>query len=152
VLDHECHLRGLKLASPNLAENVVANEAHLRMIQDVVSRLAGQSTTIKGWAITVTGALLGYGVSQSKPALAIVAGYAILAFAALDGYYLALERAYRDLYQQAVAGTAEEWRLRIDRLGRQQLLAAAVSPAHLLLYGASVAIVTVIGGYLAASG
>jgi len=85
------------------------------MIQNAIARFAPQSTTIKGWSITVTAALLGFGATTTTPVVAVVAGYATLAFAALDAYYLSLERAYRKLYDSAVADHAEPWSLSVTR-------------------------------------
>lgn len=124
----------------------MAIEAHLQMIQSVISRLAGQSTTVKGWSITMTGALLGYGASTGTPLLAFIAGYVVVAFAALDGYYLALERAYRALYTEAMGGTAADWSLTVPRPSRALFLKATMSPANVILYGASLSVVAVVGG------
>jgi hypothetical protein len=103
------------------------------MIQAVISRLAAQSTTVKGWSITLTGALLGYGATTATPVLALIAAYVVLAFAALDGYYLSVERAYRGLYADAVAGSAAQWSLTVDRPTRAGYLSATLSPANVIL-------------------
>ncbi|MFG3639057.1 hypothetical protein ACGF3C_02135 [Micromonospora sp. NPDC047762] len=92
-------------------------EVHLQMIQAVVARLSSQSTTVKGWCVTVASALLGFGANSTRPAVAVLAVYVVAAFAALDAYYLSLERAYRTLYQRAVDGTTAPWQLDIDRPG-----------------------------------
>src|SRR5690242_9956473 len=101
--------------------------AHLQMIQDIVIRLAGQSTNVKGWAITVTSALLGYGVSQHEVILTVVACYAILGFASLDAYYLALERAYRQLFAEAVGGNVDAWALKANHIDTNLFLRAFLS-------------------------
>jgi hypothetical protein len=128
---------------------VMAIEAHLQMIQAVISRLAGQSTTVKGWSITLTGALLGYGASTRTPLIAFVAGYAVIAFAALDGYYLALERGYRSLYTEVLDGQAEDWSMVNPRPIRSLYLKATFSLANIILYGASLSVVAIIGVFLA---
>src|SRR5687768_13405557 len=48
-------------------------EAHLQMIQSVISRLSAQSITVKGWSVTVTAALLGFGASSTTASVALVA-------------------------------------------------------------------------------
>jgi hypothetical protein len=126
----------------------MATEAHLQMIQAVIARLASQSTTVKGWSITLTGALLGYGATTATPLLALIAAYAVLAFAALDAYYLTLERAYRALYTQAATGTLAARDLTITPPGPTAYLCALRSPANAILYGASLLITATIGGYL----
>ena len=121
-------------------------EAHLQMVQDVISRLAGQSTTVKGWSITVTGALLGYGASTGSAALALIAAWAVVAFAALDAYYLSLERAYRAHYEAAVAGAIADWDLNITPPTGADYYAAIRSRANLLLY--STALLTTAAIYI----
>lgn len=73
---------------------------HMEMIQAVVARLAGNSFLIKGWAITLTGAFLGFAVNKDDSGLAAAAFVAILVFWALDTYYLRSERLFRALYDR----------------------------------------------------
>ena len=68
---------------------------HMEMIQAVVARLAGNSFLIKGWALTLTGAFLGFGIDKNDWALAAMAFLPILVFGALDTYYLWAERRFR---------------------------------------------------------
>jgi hypothetical protein len=126
----------------------VATEAHLQMIQAVISRLAGQSTTIKGWCVTVTGALLGFGASSATPIVAIIAVYVVCAFAALDAYFLTLERGYRALYQRARDDRTDPWELTINRPTPKQVATALLSPAVVMLYGMSLLVAVSIGIYL----
>lgn len=126
----------------------MSTEAHLQMIQAVVSRLATQSTTVKGWCVTVTAAVLGFGVTTTTPVAVLIAGYVIAAFAMLDSYYLALERAYRTLYNRAVGGGVPPWTLTIERVTLRDVVAAFRSPAVVLLYGASLLAALGVGGYL----
>ncbi|MFI7430063.1 hypothetical protein ACIBPB_23980 [Micromonospora sp. NPDC049836] len=126
----------------------MSTEAHLQMIQAVVSRLATQSTTVKGWCVTVTAAVLGFGVTTTTPVAVLIAGYVIAAFAMLDSYYLALERAYRTLYNRAVAGGVPPWTLTIERIALRDVVAAFRSPAVVLLYGASLLAALGVGGFL----
>lgn len=71
---------------------------HMEMIQAVIARAAGNSFLIKGWALTLTGAFLGFGVNKSSPGLAAAAFLPILVFWLLDTYYLRMERLFRELY------------------------------------------------------
>jgi hypothetical protein len=115
----------------------VAADAHLQMIQAVITRLSAQSTTIKGWCVTVTAALLGLSANATSPAIAIIAFYVVISFAVLDAYYLAVERAHRVLYERTVAGQVPQWSLTISRPTLRQTLRALRSPSIALLYGAS---------------
>lgn len=120
-------------------DSIVATESHLQMIQAVVARLSAQSTTIKGWCVTVTAALLSFGANATTPVICAIALYVVVAFAVLDAYYLTLERAHRRLYEQVVRGTAERWTFAIGRPTFREVLRAAGSPSILLLYGTSLA-------------
>jgi hypothetical protein len=126
----------------------VSIEIHLQMIQGVVARLASQSTTIKGWCVTVTAALLGVGAGSTTPLVAVIAGYVVGTFAVLDAYYLSLERSYRDLYRRTAAGQVDDWSLDIDRPGWGDIGQALKAPAVVLLYGMSLFTATVVAAYL----
>ena len=121
------------------------------MIQNVITRLASQSTTIKGWCVTVTAALLGVGAGSTTPLVAVIAAYVVASFAVLDAYYLALERGYRELYRRTAAGRAEEWSLDIDRPGWDEVGQALKAPAIALLYGASLLTAAAVAAYLFAT-
>jgi hypothetical protein len=69
------------------------------MIQGVVSRLATFSANAKNFCITVVAALLGIAFQQHLPVLLIAAAFVVISFAALDVYYLAQERRFREFYR-----------------------------------------------------
>lgn len=71
---------------------------HLEFIQAVISRMAGNSFLLKGWALTVSGALFGFSAGRVSWPIATVGLLPVVAFWALDGYFLAQERLYRSLY------------------------------------------------------
>jgi hypothetical protein len=80
---------------------------HMEMIQGVVSRLAGNSFLIKGWALTLTGAFLGFAVNKSSSGLAAAALIPIVLFWALDSYYLRVERLFRALFEEVRTSSAQ---------------------------------------------
>jgi hypothetical protein len=70
-------------------------------LQGVVQRLAGNSFLIKGWAVTLVSAVLGFALKDATTSpLAYLAIVPILLFWGLDGYYLAVERNVRHLYNE----------------------------------------------------
>jgi hypothetical protein len=73
---------------------------HLEMVQAVIARLASNSFLMKGWAITVSGAFLGFAIGKKEWALAVAGLLPILLFWWLDGYFLRAERMFRGLYDQ----------------------------------------------------
>jgi uncharacterized membrane protein YdfJ with MMPL/SSD domain len=126
----------------------MASEVHLQMIQAVVSRLAAQSTTIKGWCVTLTAALLGYGATAATPVIVGLAIYVIVAFAVLDAYYLVLERKYRELYLRSATGDEAGWSLTVGRPSPGQIAVAMLSPVVVILYGMSFLVAIGVGIYL----
>lgn len=77
--------------------------AHLQMIQGVVDRMAGNLFYLKGWAITLLAALFAISTShffsENKWSIALLV-VLLLLFWSLDGYFLSLERCFRDLYDK----------------------------------------------------
>jgi hypothetical protein len=119
------------------ADHVPASDSYLQMLQDNITRMAGQSTTVKGWCVTLTSALLGIGTTTTTPMVAALAIYVIATFAALDAYYLTLERAFRSLYTDAITDASPTWNLTPAKPSAVDLTRALASPATALLYGTS---------------
>jgi hypothetical protein len=126
----------------------MAIEIHLQMIQAAIARMASHSTTIKGWSVTVSGALLGYSATASTPVVAAIATYVIMAFAVLDAYYLAVERQYRLLYRRMTTDGGTPWLMEIEQPSGQQVATALRSPVILILYGSSLAVAAAVGIFL----
>ncbi len=75
---------------------------HLEMIQGVITRMAGNLFYLRGWSITLAAGLLALLSQKDKPKLfplVILAAVAVI-FWIYDGYFLAQERRYRDLYNE----------------------------------------------------
>jgi hypothetical protein len=72
---------------------------HLKMIQAVSARLAGNSFSIKGWSLTLVSALLVLGDKSVSPWNAVLGTIPIIAFAPLDAYYQTLETRFRKLHE-----------------------------------------------------
>ncbi|HYJ86999.1 MAG TPA: hypothetical protein VEW46_13145 [Pyrinomonadaceae bacterium] len=80
---------------------MAADEAklkHLELIQSVISRLAGNSFSMKGWSIPLVAALMALAAKDANERYAAVALLPALCFWGLDAYYLRQERLYRKLY------------------------------------------------------
>jgi hypothetical protein len=73
---------------------------HMEIIQAVVARLAGNSFLLKGWALTLTVAILGFAVNKNSAALALVALIPTIIFWGLDSYYLHTEWLFRELHRK----------------------------------------------------
>lgn len=77
--------------------------AHLQMIQGVIDRMAGNLFYLKGWAITLLAALFAISRSEilsSDSWSTILLIVLLFLFWILDGYFLSLERCFRDLYNK----------------------------------------------------
>jgi hypothetical protein len=77
------------------------------ILQSIIARMAQNSFTIKGWAVTVITALLAFSNKETDRWLAISALYPVVAFWGLDAYYLMQERLFRELGKQSAAPGAE---------------------------------------------
>lgn len=120
---------------------------HLEMIQRVIDRLAGNSFSYKGWAVTLSAALVAVAFSQTyQVAYAAVLPLVLLWF--LDGQVLATERAFRRLYEKARLGQLEpfDMNLRGEKPALAELMRATFALPMLLFYLSSILTVVVVGG------
>jgi hypothetical protein len=79
---------------------------HLEMIQGVISRLGTNSFLIKGWAVTVSGAFLGFAIGGKEWGLAAASLMPVVLFWLLDAYFLRAERMFRALHDAVRAFNA----------------------------------------------
>lgn len=86
----------------NLTEESASVQAHLQILQSVIQRMAGNSAACKAWCITLVSAILVLIADKNRPELAWLAGLPAILFFALDAYYLALEKAFRNSYNAFV--------------------------------------------------
>lgn len=83
-----------------------ANEAerdYLKLIQNVVDRMARCSFLMKGWSVTIVAAILALNAKDLRPWLSAVGFLPVLVFWILDSYYLRQERLFRALYSKAIS-------------------------------------------------
>ena len=81
---------------------------HLKMIQDVITRMASNSFSLKGWAVTLVAAIFALTWANISRNFLLIALIPIFAFWALDAYYLNLERKNRKLYDKVRKMDEEE--------------------------------------------
>ncbi|EOY4610661.1 hypothetical protein ACP52F_003544 [Vibrio cholerae] len=75
---------------------------HLELIQNVVSRMATNSFSIKGWTVTLVAALMALSAATASEKLFFFIAYVpAFAFWILDSYFLSLEKIYRKIYYYA---------------------------------------------------
>lgn len=78
-------------------------QTHLGIIQNVIQRMASNSSASKAWCVTLVSAILVIVADKGKPDYAFIAFLPTLVFAALDAYYLALEKAFRNSYNEFIS-------------------------------------------------
>ncbi len=89
---------------PTLSDQQVK---HLEFIQSVISRLSTDSFLMKGWAVTVAGAILGFAADHKNWGVALVGLVPVAAFWFLDVYFVRKERQFRTLYDEVRVSRAE---------------------------------------------
>jgi len=82
---------------PDLAVDRVKS---LDFVQAIITRLGTNSFTIKGWSIALATAIFAFTAKESHPRYAALAFLPAVVFWVLDAYYMSLEHAYRDVYNQ----------------------------------------------------
>jgi hypothetical protein len=87
----------------SLDESSPSVQSHLGILQGVIQRMAANSSQCKAWCITIVSAILVIVADKSKPDYAWIALLPTILFLALDSYYLALEKGFRESYNQFVA-------------------------------------------------
>lgn len=77
--------------------------AHLNMLQGIISRMAGYSSTVKNFAVTIAAASLAFAFQEDTLAPLWIALGASLLFGGLDAYYLYKEKAFRAAYDRVAS-------------------------------------------------
>lgn len=111
---------------------------HLEFVQAVITRHANSSFLVRGWALTVIAAYLAIVATRFEPLLAAMALVPLLAFWALDGYFLWQERLFRALYDdvRVSAQQVEPMSMSVGAYASSTTwLAAAGSKTLVLFYG-----------------
>lgn len=90
------------LSVSQLSESSPSVQTHLGIIQGVIERMAANSNSSKAWCITVVSAILVVVADKNKPDYALLALIPTFLFLALDTYYLAMEKGFRNSYNKFV--------------------------------------------------
>ena len=76
---------------------------HLEFIQATINRMAGNSFLLKGWAVTLVGALFALTFKEVDPLYLLISLIVLALFWRLDSYYLSRERLFIKLYERVSA-------------------------------------------------
>lgn len=80
----------------------VSIQTHLSITQNVIQRMADNSSASKAWCITLVSAMLVIVADKGKPEYTWIALLPTFFFAMLDAYYLALEKSFRNAYNDFI--------------------------------------------------
>jgi hypothetical protein len=119
------------------------SEKHLEFLQAAITRMAGNSFQMKAWSVAVASATVAFAAAKdSNPRVAVLGVVPIIAFWALDAYYLALERLFRAKYDAVrVLPAASDFDMSPGVVTATLGLQAVLRPAVWLLHLPMVALV-----------
>jgi len=80
---------------------------HLEFIQATINRMAGNSFLLKGWAVTLVGALFALTFKEVDPLYLLISLIVLALFWRLDSYYLSRERLFIKLYERVSASKGD---------------------------------------------
>jgi len=81
---------------------------HLQLLQGVVNRLSNAQYILKGWAVAVVVAVLGFAFRDKDTLFALAAFAPLATFLAFDLYLLHKEHRYRDYFDQVRMSEAND--------------------------------------------
>lgn len=119
---------------------------HLEMIEAIIARLANNSYTLKGWAITLVVGIITLSSKDHNRLYMVVAYIPLIAFWLLSSYYLYIENLYTILYNGVRVKKEEEidFDMSTKHIGhKKKIFAESIfSLSQLLFYGSSIIFLT----------
>lgn len=82
--------------------NPQAIQSHLEITQSIIQRMAANSNSCKTWCITIVSAILVIVAEKREPKYMYIAIIPTVLFYLLNSYYLALEKAFRESYNNFI--------------------------------------------------
>lgn len=73
---------------------------HLEFIQGTINRLSTNSFLLKGWSVVLVAALFALSAKDANTKFIYLAYFPAVVFWGLDGYFLMMERVYRQHYNR----------------------------------------------------
>lgn len=109
---------------------------HLEFIQNVISRMNSNSFMIKGWCVTLVSALFALAAKDSEIRFAVIAYFIIPMFWILDGFFLATERKYRELYNKVRIKKEEDidFNMSVEKVDIGDMLTNGVFTKTILIF------------------
>lgn len=116
--------------NPTSDKHVDLQIAHLSMIQGVIARMSSFSAGVKNFCVTISAGIIAIAYQKHIPMMFAAAIAVVLIFFLMDGYYLALEKRYRQLYEEVALrplGQASDMSLKAKELDLSTYFSAARS-------------------------
>lgn len=115
---------------------------HLEFIQNVIDRMNRNSFLLKGWTITLISALFALAAKDANIKFVLVSYIAIPVFWTLDGFYIAVERRFRELYNEVAEKSEDgiDFKMNTSKFknGNRTWIAGIFSKTLIPFYGISV--------------
>lgn len=112
---------------------------HLEFIQGVINRLSTNSFLLKGWSVILVSALFALSASNSNITFIILAFIPASVLWGLDGYFLSIEKQYRELYETVRLKDNDEidfsMKIPVTNKGLQSWFCATFSKTLIPFYG-----------------
>jgi|SRR5579863_2940084 len=121
---------------------------HLEFIQSAISRMATNSFLFKGWAITIASGLSAFAAVDRRRAVLLIALISSAMFWALDGYYLMLEKLFRELHDKVAKKdeSAIDFSMALEQSGRfKKWRDICLCRPHLWAFYGSIIVIEVLG-------
>ncbi len=121
---------------------------HLEFIQGVVNRLSTNSFLLKGWSVVLVSALFALSAGDANVVFVYLAYVPACVFWGLDGYFLAVERAYRRLFDEVrlldAANVDFSMKTRSEDAGFWKWVDATMSKTLIPFHGALIGAIVVV--------
>jgi hypothetical protein len=112
---------------------------HLEFIQNVIRRMNKNSFLIKGWTVTLVSALFALAAKDANLKYVMISYIIIPTFWILDGFFIATERKYRELYREVAKKSESEIDFDMDAsrfgIGNNTWIVGIISKTLIPFYG-----------------
>lgn len=92
----------MNINNNDIKEDSQSVQSHLTILQNVIQRMASNSSSSKAWCITLVSAILIIVVDKGNPNYVLIALIPNFLFFVLDAYYLSLEKRFRKSYNNFI--------------------------------------------------
>lgn len=124
---------------------------HLEFIQNTITRMSHNSFLLKGWAVTLVGALFALSTKSIDGGIVLIAILLTAMFWLLDAYYLSKEHLFRLHYDAVRLKEPDEidFSMTPEQTGssRTDMVVKLFSPTQFYFYGVLVVIVVLFDLY-----